>query len=175
MALQRWSMIARASNKRPGRPGFSLIEVVIAVGICAITVTSVLALFGPLTTTVAAMRDVHAAARVIGAVQAGLQGMPFSTVSSYLANGDLLYASRGGERIGPYLSPVWNDLGPGQPDRDRGKFFEISLIPNNTLSPAPGALVFTMRLRWPAFTADGQQVTDEAPRDVLFAPAAVSR
>jgi hypothetical protein len=175
MGLPRLSMTGRASSKSSARPGFSLVEVVIAVGICALAVTSVLALLGPVTTTIAAARDAHAAARVIGAVQAGLQDLPFATVSSYLANGDLLYASRGGERVGIYSSSVWNDLGPSQQGRDREKFFEITLIQNSALSPAPGALVFTMRLRWPAFAADGQQVTDDAPRNVLFAPTAVSR
>jgi Tfp pilus assembly protein PilV len=175
MGWPRLPMTARASSESPLHPGFSLVEVVIAIGICALAVTSVLALLGPVTTTIAAARDAHAAARVVCAVQAGLQDMPSSTVSSYLANGDLLYASRGGDRVGTYFSSVWNDLGPSQQSRDREKFFEITLIQNSTLSPAPGALVFTMRLRWPAFAADGQQVTDDAPRNVLFAPTAISR
>ena len=175
MGLPRLSMTVRASSESPFHPGFSLVEVVIAIGICALAMTSVLALLGPVTTAIAAARDAHASARAIGAVQAGLQEMPFSTVSGYLANGDLLYASRGGERVGTYFSSAWNDLGSSQQSRDREKFFEITLIQNSTLSPAPGALVFTMRLRWPAFAGDGQQVTDNAPRNVLFTPAAVSR
>lgn len=169
-------MIARGSNNPSGgEAGFSLVEVVVAIGICAVTVTSVLALIGPVTGTIAAVRDMHDAARVISAVQTALQETPFSTVSSYLENGDTLYASRGGERVGTYQSPVWNDLGAGQPARDGAKFFEIALLSNNTLSPAPGALVFTLRLRWPAYAADGQRVTDGAPGNILFVSAAIAR
>ncbi len=169
-------MIPRASNKSGWAvAAFSLVEVVVALGICAITVTSVLAFIGPVASTIGAVRDAHAAARVMSAVQTELQELPFSTVSSYLANGDLLYSSRGGERMGTYLAPVWNDLGAAQLDRDRGKFFEILLIPNNTLSPVPGALVFTMRLRWPAYAADGQPVTNDASKTVLLVAAAVAR
>jgi len=169
-------MIARDSPDPLRTPAaFSLVEVVIAIGICAIAVIGVVALVGPMSRAIAGVGDARAASRVIGAVQSGLQATPFSTVGSYLANRDLLYASRDGERFGPYLSPIWNDLGASQTARDRAKFFEIKLLPNDTLVAPPGAVIFTLRLRWPAYSADGTRVGDDAPSDVILIPAAVSR
>ena len=116
---------------------------------------------------VARVGDARAASRVLGAVQSGLQAMPFSTVGSYMANGDPLYASRGGERFGSYLSPVWNDpREPGQAERGSSEVFSRSRCSATTF--ARGS---TRRLdfhppatRWPAYSADGQRVGDDTPR-----------
>jgi len=155
--------------------GFSLIEVVIAIGICAVTVVSVVALYGPTQQAVSDARQAQDAAQVIGAVQTELQHLPFATVSSYLAGGDVLYANPTGSRIGPYLAPVWSDLGASQRERDREKFFEIALIRNEAFGPVAGALIFTLRLRWPAYNGDGLRLTDETQQKILLVPAAVAR
>lgn len=176
MALPCWSMIARDSNNPPTLPvGFLLVEVVVAIGICAAVAASVVAFLGPAAVAVRAVRDTQDAARVVNAVQSYLQRTPFSVVGSYVANGDVLYASRGGDRIGPYASAAWNDLGTEQALRDREKFFEITLLGNDSLPLSPGALIFTLRLRWPAYAEDGRRVPDNGPRNYLLTPAAVAR
>ena len=150
-------------------------ELVIALGICAVTVTSVLALYGPAAQAIAVASDAQAAAQVIGPVQAELQRTPFATIAASVANSETYYASRTGDRVGPYESPVWNSLGPSQRDRDAEKFFAVELLRNDTLPSVPGALVCTLRLRWPAYRADGARTSDQTPKDVLLVPAAIRR
>ncbi|MSU70659.1 MAG: hypothetical protein EXS39_07790 [Opitutaceae bacterium] len=139
------------------------------------TVVSVIALYGPGVRAMAQARQDYAAAQVIRAVQAELQRLPFSTVSSYLSGADSLYTSQSGGRVGPRGSPVWSDLDGTQREQDREKYFEIALIRNESLTPAAGALIFTLRLRWPAFTGNGQRLVDHAQQKMLLVPAAVAR
>lgn len=61
------------------RPGFSLIEVIAAVGIFAIGMVGVLALFAPVTKSVVNVGEVEAAARAADAVRARLLAMPFDS------------------------------------------------------------------------------------------------
>jgi len=55
--------------------GFSLVEVVVAVGIFAISIVAVIGLLGPTNKSVADVRDTDDATRVVNAIQAQLQTM----------------------------------------------------------------------------------------------------
>lgn len=66
-------------NQPSLRPGFSLIEVIAAVGIFAIGMVGVLALFAPVTKSVVNVGEVEAAARAADAVRARLLAMPFDS------------------------------------------------------------------------------------------------
>ena len=163
--------------------GFSLIEVVAAVGIFAIGMIAVLGLFTPVAKSVGSLADADASAKVSDLLRAKLQSMGTDAVIPLLKNSkagghdltstdakpdydirtdvQLLFASRDGTKIGSYSDTVWNDPVTRQPS-DLDKFFEIALIRNETLSPVasdtatppPLVLAYTARIRWPAFTPD---------------------
>ncbi|MBC7366067.1 MAG: hypothetical protein H7343_04520 [Undibacterium sp.] len=144
------------------RPGsaFSLLEVVVAIGIFALGIVAVIALFAPAAKSVSANSDTEAAARLATLISGELQRRvapgapsPFASVAALLkkstAGGhqltaddakpdydiatdpQLLFASRDGTKIGTYAdTAVW-----GAPNSNREKFFEIALIRNESLSP----------------------------------------
>ncbi len=150
-----------------------------AVGICAATLTGILLLLRPMSDAVAEVRDTQGAVRLVDAVHAELQGLPLATLESWLTGADVLHATPAGDIVAPRASPLWSRLGPTQARQDAGKFFAVSLLRNPTLSPVggepAGSLVFTLRLRWPAHTGDGQPFVDETRQSVLLVPMAVSR
>lgn len=147
-------MFMRALTSRRLRAAFSLLEVVVAVGIFAAGMLGVVALFTPVARSVADNADAEAAARVADALRLRLQELPFAEVAALLksANGNrhaltdadartdynpatdpqILFATRDGTRI--VRHPDWKDPAANNiPNRDR--FFEIALIRNETLSP----------------------------------------
>jgi hypothetical protein len=153
-----------------------LVEVVVALGVFAAGIIPVLAFFGALTHSARADREAEAAAGIADALVSRLRTLPFDTLAARLkttvqpgdkpADGrDLFFASLGGDKIGPDEDPVWNGS-------DRDKFFEITLLRNEELSPAErdadaAWLAFNVRLRWPAFrpvSAGGAVRTGESER-----------
>ena len=131
-----------------------------AVGVFAIGIVAILALFAPAAKSVSANAEAEAAAAVAQALAADLQRRvvpadadPFAAVTALLkksiaggheltadnARADydiardpqLLFANRDGTKIGTFAdTTVW-----GTPNSNREKFFEIALIRNETLSP----------------------------------------
>lgn len=164
--IARETCARRADGRRPvppDSPAFSLIEVVAAVGIFAIGMLAVLALFAPVTKSVANVSDAEAAAKVADAVRARLQAMPFASALALIQspadvrkkdsegnynpndgakNPAVLFGKLSGE-VGvydPLATPKgWYDSGAGAarlaPIPDAEKFFEIDLIRNEAISP----------------------------------------
>lgn len=211
------------------KSAFSLVEVVIAVGIFAISIVAVIGLLGPTNKSVADVRDTDDATRVVGALQAELQRIAeiaqysgttsgFDTIGSTTTGSNTgllqsasvitaadnntnynpatdgvtytLFASKDGSKIGLYGSSVWAGVDSSgvsysatSNTADAQKFFEIVLIRNDQLSAndnanpdsKAGFLAFTIRLRWPAYTPDGQRFTDNTQKGVLLVPAAIHR
>jgi type II secretory pathway pseudopilin PulG len=144
------------SERQNSRGAFSLLEVVVAIGIFAAGMLGVVALFTPVARSVSASADGEAAARVADALKLKLQSMPFLEVPTLLkvSNGarhaltdsdarsdynpatdaQILFASRDGSKVGVYSDPVWIDPATNR-NSDPDKFFEIALIRNETLSP----------------------------------------
>lgn len=157
---------------------FSLIEVVVAVGIFALGMVAVVGLFAPVARSVGSTADADAAARVADALRAKLQSMPFATVAGLLKQStgssheitladarvdydlsrdpQLLFASRDGSKVGAYGDAVWLNAVTRR-GWDGEKFFEIALIRNETVSPKAGTVT----------AGDGSQVAaspdDTAP------------
>lgn len=184
------------------KAAFSLVEVVVAVGIFAIAVISVIGLLSPINKSIADVRETDEASRVITVIQAELQ-RALATASSAQAKdykiitdffGKTLYASRSGHKIGEDSGSVWggDDVedadGNGSistQEQNAQKFFEFKLIRNDTLSPSAnddkaGYLAFTIELRWPGYSSDGRmKLSDDAnahdQQSVLIVPAAITR
>jgi prepilin-type N-terminal cleavage/methylation domain-containing protein len=158
--------------------GFSLLEVLVALGICAVGMVAVLGLYVPVTRSAAAVADAEAAARVADAVRSRLLTVPYASALTLIQepaaverkDGDPNYDSSAGAvnwkalfgtlngEVGicePTKGGVWRD----SRDRvvtDEEKFFEIDLIRNPEMSPAAADalsthVAFTVRVRWPAF------------------------
>lgn len=105
-------------------------------------------------------------------------GTTLATSATY--NVFTLYASRDGSKIGlTGDATVW-----GSTTDHSKKYFEIMLIRNATLSPnstaanadtASGYLAYTMRIRWPAYTPDGNEFKIHTQKSVLIVPGAITR
>jgi prepilin-type N-terminal cleavage/methylation domain-containing protein len=171
------------------RRAFTLLEVVVAIGIFAVGMVAVIALFAPVARSVAEVTEAEAAAGVAEQLRGELSRRVFaagsfapvvallknSTATGHeVTTGDsvsgaaadprtdvrLLFASRDGSKIAGYTDAVWIDPTTRQPS-DAEKFFEITLIRNEALSPNNAAsdaaavvLAYTARIRWPAFVPD---------------------
>jgi len=137
----------------PRRQGFSLIEVVLAVGIFATVIISVIGLLGPTVRSVREVIDTTIAARLADGVDAELRRVGFTAVVAATAGSTTvpLVATVDGTRIvreteagnGPTGTP------PGIPAGERYYLVEVL----RTVSPAYKAgdpsLVLTIRVSWP--------------------------
>lgn len=147
---------ALSSQLSAGRPAFSLLEVVVAVGIFAVGMLAVVGLFTPVAKSVVSTTDAAVAAQVADALRTKLQTMPAADVIALLKNANgasheltaedarpdynpttdskVLFANRDGSKIGGYTDPVWGTrTATFNPDRE--KYFEIALVRNETLTP----------------------------------------
>jgi type II secretory pathway pseudopilin PulG len=200
------NMASLHSTRRTWR-AFSLIEVVVAVGIFAVSIVAVIGLLGPASKSVAEIRDTDDATRVVGSIQALVQGfaeepdgwtskvLPLLQTNNRIRSDDadlsfdpsrrayILFADRTGGKLGVF-SPrpnIWNPNGNlSDIEENAQKFFEVVLIRNEDLSPTTndktaGYLAFTIRLRWPAYTPDGQRFKDNTQKNVLLVAAAIHR
>jgi prepilin-type N-terminal cleavage/methylation domain-containing protein len=162
--------------RRSRARGFSLLEVIVALGVFALGIVGVIGLLAPVSKSVSAAGETEAAARVAEAVLARLRALPFDQAALLLqdqaamqkndAAGNynpndgshpaVLFAKTSGD-VGVYSATrkSWLDAS-GAAVANNDKYFEIELIRDATLSPAAndaGAamLAFSVRVRWPSF------------------------
>ncbi len=147
--------------------GFTIIEVLVAIGVFSVAVVMSIAMLGNSLQSETAVGDLAAAKRLVGSINAKLasygydvvQGTsdttkknPFvpqtgllfdagqdpNSVSDISSSGSkVLYASRRGDKIGTYNDPIW---GGTTAQHHAQKYFEIMLIrldQNGGLSPRP--------------------------------------
>ncbi len=178
MAGRRHSPVAEVGAVRRAA-AFSLLEVVVAVGVFALGMVAVVGLYAPVAKSVTGVADAEAAGRVADAVRARLGSLPFETALALVQtkanlrrkdgdgaynpndgtkNPEVLFGKLSGD-VGIYDAArepkAWYDA-RGARVLDADKFFEIDLVRNETLSPvaddATAAFVaYTIRVRWPAF------------------------
>jgi type II secretory pathway pseudopilin PulG len=173
------------------RLGFSLVEVVVSVGIFAVAIVGIIGLFAPTTKTVSAVADSDGSTRALAAIQSYLKektstSTGFSDLQTALGDdsnttgtGYVYYVTKGGEKVVNILT----DANPATIIPNNERFFEFSVIRNATLSPVAdkdtaGFLALTISLRWPAFTpsADGAgTAVADSQKSILIVPAAVTR
>ncbi len=178
-------MIACVKKNRLARKAFSLVEVVIAVGIFAIAIAAVVGLMVPITRSVTEVSDADQAARLLTSIQGELARLPLATLQQTVdtppAANDRIFANRDGSIIAFGNSSRWGEnLQSGETANSR-KYFEIVLSRNTALSPAgatnnqnAGFLAVIAQIRWPGYLADGTRVDDER-QSVLIAPMAFAR
>ena len=172
------------------RSGFSLVEVVVSVGIFAVAIVGIIGLFAPTTKNVAAVADSDASTRAVAAIQSYLKekassSTGFSDLQTLLGadlntngTGYVYYVTKGGDKV-----VNKDDMSEATIIPNNNRFFEFSVIRNATLSPVAdkdtaGFLAFTINLRWPAYTptADGLgAVVADSQKSSLIVPAAVTR
>jgi type II secretory pathway pseudopilin PulG len=190
MVFPPFAMTPNLSIKlRPSRLGFSLVEVVVAVGIFAIAIVSVVGLVAAISRSVGEVTESDDGSRLVTNLQSKLQDVPFSALRSYM--GDVtgkpanarIYASRDGSRVGrgDEIS-VWDADANGTISASENalKYFLIEMQSNDSLSPAAndgsaGFLAFNVRLIYPAHLGNGNAVTDSTQQNSLVFPVAVTR
>ncbi len=168
------------------KKAFSLVEVVVAVGIFAVSILGVIGLLAPTSKAINEVRDADDATRVVGAIQAQLQTLA-STPAGFTAVQNALkatvtytyVASRNGDKFLATNATWANNF------TEPTKFFEIALTRNTDLSPSQAAdassgyLAFTITLRWPAWLpgAAGNNTTPcpDAQKSTMIFPAAITR
>jgi uncharacterized protein (TIGR02598 family) len=167
------------------KSAFSLVEVVVAVGVFAIAVVAVIGMLVPINESIADVQDGDDATRVAQVIQAELQKAPFSSVQGFIRNGTVLYANKSGRIVAPDADSKWDVDGVGgvSLDEQSAKFFQISLELNSVLSPngddvasyVGGYLAFTIIMRWPGYTGDGKPFGQADQQSMLIIPAAITR
>jgi uncharacterized protein (TIGR02598 family) len=158
-----------------GKSGFSLIEVVVSVGIFAVAIVGIIGLLAPTSKNVAAVADSDASIRAVAAIQSYLKEQGFTGTQTIVDGGTKYYANKGANVIGNASLTTFSN---------NDKFFEFTLTRNTDLSPSTAAdttagfLAFTIILKWPAYapSADGAgTLVADSQKSTLIVPAAVTR
>lgn len=134
---------------------FSLIEVVMAVGVFAFSIVAVIGLFAPSSTYSSDVLDDDGASQIVNAVSNELRRLPYSTVIS-LAGGSI-YSSRSGREIGALDAVV---------PRNEA-YFRIDLTLDN-VPASDGFAEFAISIRWPAYLANAQEFPQAQQRAIVF-------
>ena len=149
---------------------FSLVEIIVAVGVLGLGLTLVIGLFAPVSRSVTTNLDAEAAARAAEAAITYLKALQWNQARNYIksdsaynnqltsegrgnynpvGDGQTLYVNRRGTIIGTYNDAVWNG--------DHGaQYYEVIAIRNERVSPTGNdgtatMIAFTVRVRWPCF------------------------
>lgn len=173
---------------RRWRRAFSLVEVVVAVGVFAIAIVAVIGLVAALTRNVTEVTDTDDASRLVTNLQGKLQSVSFQDLRNYMGDvtaksaANRIYANRDGSRVGlGSATAVWDpDNSLNTAEENAQKYFLVEMLPNNDLSPASndntaGFLAFTVRLIYPAYLGNGDVVTDSSQQSTMLVPVAVTR
>ena len=139
---------------------FSLIEVVVAVGVFAVGVVIVITLLGSMGSSVRAVRVETSADRILNLVDWGLR-------SERYENLEALTPSTSAD----FFSP--RDELRFDPEKAESSFFEMDITPR-TVPPDSAYLEFGVSVSWPVYREDGQFV-DFADRKSLFFVTIVNR
>lgn len=170
-------MRGERSSGRRGR-GFSLVEVLVAVGICAVAVVAAVALFGPAVRATREVGDRRAAVRLAETVDAELRRGGYALVSAALAGGGVLelVARADGSQVVP-LADADHEPVPGAPPGIpvAARYFRVEVAP--ALRPAAEAacLVLEVRVSWPLALPPDGAITPAAQRSEIRFHTALNR
>lgn len=161
-------------KRRNSKRGFSLLEVVIATGLCAGAIAAVLAMVPPLLAALAESGQRTVALRCAGTLEARWRTAPWPEVLATVGESEAWYADVSGSRIGTAEDAIWTAGGATPAARNGLKRFELVAIRDDGRSSS-AVLVYSLVVRWPAFTGDGQPVTDRSRQQSLVLVAARNR
>jgi type II secretory pathway component PulJ len=135
---------------------FTLVEVIVALGLLGGGLVAVLAMFVPVARIAGASGERFAAVEAAAAVNGRLRRMPFAEAAAAL--GTIFLVSRDAAWLGNAADPIWNG-------RSERQFFAVEVRREpmsdggEDVAIAPW-LAFTLRVSWPAVAeaAGGQRV-----------------
>ena len=154
------------------RRGLSLVEVLVAVGICAVAVVAVVTLFGPAVRATREVGDRRAAARLVERIDAELRRAGFAAVAAATDGGATLrlVARADGSRI-VRLEDADNDPSTGMPAGVPAveRYFDIAVTRALRPHSDTTCLVLEVRVRWPlALPPDGALVPESQRSEYRF-------
>ncbi len=161
----------RRGRQEASSDAFSLVEVVIALGIFAVGIAVVLRLFTGISDAARLTGETEAGIRAVETLLGRLRARPWEEVADWLMTAEelrrmdstegsepktdrrLFFADATADRVGQDRDPLWSG-------REREKYFEIALVRDENLSPISAdesacVLTFTTQVRWPASRRDG--------------------
>ena len=139
------------------RDGFSLVEVVVAVGVFVAGVVGAIALLSSTTNSASATLDANGAVRIAESASALLGESDWEDVLGYLSENSPspIYATKGGDRIGLYDTV---GLGDAYYQIELHRLIDISPDANDATA---GYLAFELRVNWPVRQGGAETVPME--------------
>ena len=160
------------------RCGLSLVEVLVAVGICAVAVVAAVTLFGPAVRATREVGDRRKAVRLAERIDAELRRAGFAAVAAATEGGGILrlVARVDGSRI-VRLEDADNDSDTGTPPGIQAveRYFGVEVA--RALRPVSDrvCVVLEVRLRWPLALPPDGAVVPEAQRSEYRFHTAINR
>lgn len=150
--------------------GFSLVEVVVAIGVFVVGVVGAIALLSSTTNSASSTLDANGALRVAESSEALLRANSWDFVLNYLGETDSasIYADKSGSRIG-FTDTV--ELADAYYEIDLRRMSDLSPITEDTTA---GFLAFEVRVSWPVRQGSGETVPI-ANRDSVTLNMAINR
>ncbi len=154
------------------RHGLSLVEVLVAVGICAVAVVAAVTLFGPAVRATREVGDRRAAIRVAERIDAELRRAGFAAVAAATDGSATLrlVARADGSRL-VRQEEADNDPNAGTPPGIPAAERHFDIAVTRALRPASDAacVVLEVRVRWPlALPPDGALVPESQRSEYRF-------
>lgn len=161
--------------KVSAKGGFSLAEVVVAVGVFAFSITGILGLLGWIGTgvrDVETMDDEVRAVRLMRVLEEEFRGFNGTQMLAVLSRTDPFYATRGGT----FYSDKDTPSGTAADVNDGDRYFEIKVVRDAEVSPVgndatAGFIAYAVSVRWPL----PEQVGTESRKRVDWEKTIVER
>ena len=159
------------SKEAKSTRAFSLVEVVVAVGIFALGIVGVIGLLSPSIKSVTEVADSTVATRLGENIQVELERLGFTTVTGALPNANskmTLVANRDGSRValvagGTADNDVVSGNPPGILNRDRYYGITVQQLPSLPYVSGNGFIALSVRVVWPYQTAAGAAAATTLP------------
>lgn len=154
---------------------FSLVEVIVALGIFSVGIAVTLRLFAGISESIRLTGETETGIRAAETLMGRLRARPFREVASGLITEEEFQGMDSGRRSGRatdrrlfFADPKAGRIGPDEDSvwigHEKEKYFEIALVRDERLSPPAkdeqtACLVFTACIRWPASATVGAHQT----------------